>query len=59
MVVYRNQPVEPDRDYAFGKATWDLQATPVFEGVLLVLGIVALGGLVRQLVTRLKRSRGR
>ena len=57
MVLDRGQNVQPDRDYAFEKATWGLQATPVLGVAMLVFAIVALGRLVQRLVDRLTQTR--
>ena len=59
MVVDRGRNVQPDRDYAFEKATWGLQATPVLGVATLVFAIVALGTLIQRLNARLSRNRSR
>ena len=53
VVFDRTQSVQPERDSAFEKATWGLQATPVFGLAALVLVVVALERLVRHLADRL------
>ena len=57
MVVDRGQSTKPERDYAFEKATWDLQAAPMFGIALLAIALAAAIGLIRRVAMWLTRAR--
>ena len=56
MVLDRGRSADPERDYVFEKATWDLQATPMLGIALLAITLAMIIGLLRRVAGWLGRS---